>query len=96
MYYGLIELKTFKNQYQNLVITPRGGGGGTPLYKLYRYVSPHWVGFLRRFGQRTGIQFAHFGLGSGMVFEGTTAVYKLKASDFWTLSFEDHGNRSRI
>ena len=26
----------------------------------------------RRFGLKTGIQFAHFGLESGMVFEGTT------------------------
>ena len=25
-------------------------GGGTPLYKLYRYVPPQRVGFLRRFG----------------------------------------------
>ena len=33
MYYEPIELKTFKNQYQSLVIMP--GGGGTPLYKLY-------------------------------------------------------------
>ena len=98
------------------------GGGGTPLYKLYRYVPPHRistlrsrrleivatrknarerrrhaclprarpfslppatskpllrglrisVGFLRRFGLKTGIDFAHFGLESGMVFEGTT------------------------
>ena len=40
--------------------------GGTPLYKLYR------VGFLRRFGLKTGMHFAHFGLESGMVFEGTT------------------------
>ena len=30
---------------------PRGGGGGgTPLYKQYRYVPPHRVGFLRRLG----------------------------------------------
>ena len=50
--------------------------GGTPLYKLYRYVPPHWVGFLRRFGLKTGINFAHFGLESGMVFEGTTGVYE--------------------
>ena len=50
--------------------------GGTPLYKLYRYVPPHWVGFLRRFGLKTGIDFAHFGLESGMVFEGTTGVYE--------------------
>ena len=35
--------------------------GGTPLYRLCRYVSPDRVGFLR-----------HFGLQSGMVFEGTT------------------------
>ena len=48
-------------------------GGGTPLYKLYRYVADHRVGFLRRFGLKTGlIHFAHFGLESGMVFEGTT------------------------
>ena len=50
--------------------------GGTPLYKLYRYVPPHWVGFLRRFGLKTGINFAQFGLESGMVFEGTTGVYE--------------------
>ena len=37
------------------------GGGGTPLYKLYRYVPPHRVGVLRRFGLKTGIHFAHFG-----------------------------------
>ena len=32
------------------------------------------VGFLRRFGLKTGIDFAHFGLESDMVFEGTTGV----------------------
>ena len=50
--------------------------GGTPLYKLYRNVPPHRVGFLRRFGLETGIHFAHFGLESGMVFGGTTGVYE--------------------
>ena len=55
---------------------PGVGGGGTPLYKLYRCVSPHRVGFLRRFGLKTGINFAHFGLKSGMVFEVTTRVYE--------------------
>ena len=49
-----------------------GGGGGTSLYKPYRNVPPHRVGFLRRFALKTGIDFAHFGLESGMVFEGTT------------------------
>ena len=37
---------------------------------------PHRVGFLRRFGLKTGIHFTHFGLESGMVFEGTTEVYE--------------------
>ena len=49
---------------------------GIPLYKLYRYVTPHRVGFLRRFGLKTGIRFVHFGLESGMVFEGTTGLYE--------------------
>ena len=53
-----------------------GGGGGTPLYKLYRYVPPQRVGFFRRFGLKTHIHSAHFGLESGMVFEGTTGVYE--------------------
>ena len=48
----------------------------TPLYKLYRYVPPHRVGFLHGFGLKTGIHFAHFGLESGMVFEGTTRLYE--------------------
>ena len=42
----------------------------------YRYVPPHRVGFLCLFGLKTGIHFAHFGLGSGMLFEGTTGVYE--------------------
>ena len=52
------------------------GGGGTLLSKLYRYVPPHRVGFLHRFGLKTGIHFGHFGQESGMVFEGTTWVYE--------------------
>ena len=47
-------------------------GGSTPLYKPYRYLPPHQVGFLCRFGLKTGIHFAHFVLESGMVFRGTT------------------------
>ena len=53
-----------------------GPGGGTPLYRLYRYVLSHPVGLLRRFGLKTVIHFAHFGLESGMVFQGTTRVYE--------------------
>ena len=54
---------------------PGGGGGGTPLYNLYRYVPPHRVELLLLFGLKTGKDFAQFGLESGMVFEGTTGVY---------------------
>ena len=36
----------------------------------------HSKGFLCRFGLKTDIDFAHFGLESGMVFEGTTGVYE--------------------
>ena len=51
-------------------------GGGTPLYKLYRHVPPHLVGFFGPFGLKTGLDFAHFGLESGMVFGETTRVYE--------------------
>ena len=43
-----------------------GEGGGVCVFKLPRYVPPHRVGFLRRFGVK-----------SGMVFEGTTRVYNV-------------------
>ena len=46
--------------------------GGSPLYKPYRCVQPQSVAVLRRFSPKTGIDFAYFGLESGMVFEGTT------------------------
>ena len=63
-------LATFGNNR----VTP--GGGSIPLYNLYRYVPPYWVGFLPRFGKKTGQHFAPFGLESGMVFGETTGVYE--------------------
>jgi len=42
------------------------GGGGTPLYQVYRYVPPQTVWFLSHFGLKTGIEFEHFGLKLGM------------------------------
>ena len=51
-------------------------GGGTPLYKPYRYVPPQKVSFLRCFGLETDIDFAHFGLESGTGFEETTGMYE--------------------
>ena len=53
-----------------------GGWGGGGLYKLYRYLQPQSVGFLRRFGLKTGIDFAHFCRNRVLVFEGTTGVYE--------------------
>ena len=55
---------------------PARGGGGTPLDKPYRNVPPQWVWFLGLFGLKTGIDFAQFGLESGMVFEGTAETYE--------------------
>ena len=34
------------------------------------------VWFLSRFGLKTGIDFDHYGLNSGIVFKGTTRAYK--------------------
>ena len=39
-------------------------------------MSPESVEFLRRFGVKAVIDFVHFGLESGVVFEGTTEVYE--------------------
>ena len=50
--------------------------GGTPLYKLYTYVPSQRVWFFSRFGLKTGIDFDHYGLKSGMVFKETTGAYK--------------------
>ena len=64
----------------SLVTSHRTGysppGGGIPLYMPYRYVPPQIVWFLRRFGVKTRIDFAHFGPELGMVFEETTEVYE--------------------
>ena len=43
---------------------------------IYKYVPPQRVGFLRRFGLKTGIDFARCGLALGMVFGETTGVYE--------------------
>ena len=56
-------------------------GLSTPLYHVTHIAvcaSPpsRRLWFLRRFGLKTCIDFLHFSLESGMVFEGTTGVYE--------------------
>ena len=62
-------------------IFPGGGGEGegTSFRKSYSYVPLQKIRCLCRFGLKTGIDYAHFGLESGMVFEGTTVVYEGKS-----------------
>ena len=49
---------------------------------------------LRRFGLKTGIDFAHFGLESGMVFEGTRSVRRYLSFQFQMSKKE--GKKMRI
>ena len=56
-----------------VITTP---GGGTSLNKPYRFVPHQKVCFLCRYSLKTGKDFTHFGLESGMAFEGTTGVYE--------------------
>ena len=78
----------------NHILRPCGGGGATLLYNPYRYVPPQRVGFLGRFGLKTGIHFAHFGLESGMVFEGTTVVHERidRSNSKWVRKKEKYAN----
>ena len=66
-------MDVLKETILGMARTPRGGGERLS-YISYIEVcaAPHWVGFLRRFGLKTRIHFAHFGLESGMVFEKTS------------------------
>ena len=57
-----------------VVVVVVRGGGGTPFYKPDRYVPPPRVWFFGLFGLKTCIDFDHFGLESGMVFEGATGA----------------------
>ena len=41
----------------------------THYYKPYSHVPHYRVGFLRCFGSKTGIHFAHFSFESGMIFD---------------------------
>ena len=70
------DIKVFRNEMgprlKNRATSP--GGGGTPLYKPYRYLPPHRVGFLRRCPFWSGIR--------GLVFEGTTECMNVSSFQF--------------
>ena len=50
---------------------------------------PQRVGILRRFGLKTDIGFAYFGLESGMVFDETTGVYERNLSFQFQMTTEE-------
>ena len=57
-------------------VPDKGGGGGRILLYISYIGVCRFKGFLGRFGLKTGIDFDHYGLKSGMVFKGTTRAYK--------------------
>ena len=68
---------------------PPVGGGGTPLYRPYKYVPPKRVWVLCRFGLKTGVD---FGLESDMVFEETAGVYVYLSFSFQMNMKEKYAN----
>ena len=63
------------NSYGKKMCKKKPGGGGRRVvfpYKSHISMCRQRVGFFRLFGLKTGEDFAHFGLESGMVFKGTT------------------------
>ena len=78
-----IELLLVKAELQNVMLALQNKSaqiiknpGGDPLYMPIRQVPLQGVWFLRRFGLKIGIDFAHFGLESAMIFEETKGVYE--------------------
>ena len=67
-------LEMLSTSYSSVKKTP-GGGGGTPLYKVYRYVPPQRVWCLSHFSLKTGIDFDNYSLKFGRVF-GAGNIYE--------------------
>ena len=74
----LLENKDHHKKHLLISILSGSTPGGSPLFKPYTYVPPQSVGFSGLFGLdlKTDIDFAHFDLESGMIFEGTTGAYE--------------------
>ena len=69
----------------------QGGGGGTPLYRLYRYVRRQRVCFCSRFGLKQGIYFDYCGLKKGMVCALQSSVgHVFRRSYFFIIWRSDH------
>ena len=80
---GMTPDRFHKECLKCLLPSPMPGGGGTPLYKVYRYVPPQRVCFLSRFGLKTGIDFDNYGLKSGRVF-GAGNIYESLQTFFFS------------
>ena len=78
----LLENKDHHKKHLVISILSGSTPGGSPLYKPYRYAPPQRVGFSGLFGLKTDIDFAHFDLESGMIFEGTTGAYERSSYRF--------------
>ena len=91
---GHVKKLEWRTMSSNSRLFSAGMPGGTPLYKPYKYVPPPWIGF----GGRFGLDFAHFGLESGMGFEGTTGVYECiyRCSSKWVSHKEKYANSKCI
>ena len=72
-YYGVGTVECLFNLFYLRRSVP---GGGVFPYKSYIGICRPKVRFLHRFGLKTGIHFAHFGLELGTVFEGTKGTYE--------------------
>ena len=79
-----VQILKLESQWDQLIWPPRD----------HEHVPPQRLWFLRCFGQKTGLHFAHFGLESGMVFEGTTGVHEriYRFNSKWVRKKENYAN----
>ena len=77
--------------------------GGTPLYKLYRYVPPHRVGLFAPFWSENGYTLCPFWSGIGYVFRGNYGDYERNyrlisknKSEIETCEFDTHLKNSFV
>ena len=87
----LLVFKSIKfYQKDNYTYVTRGGGG-TPLYGLYRYVQTQRVWFFSRFGHKQGIDFSHF---AAILVLNRVSIFALQSS-VWFCLLEEATSSSR-